>query len=57
MSHSIKSCCIKGCTEKSRKEKGINVVVKFYTFPQKSSVFSWRDAKRMKWINAVKKYV
>ncbi|XP_074095953.1 uncharacterized protein LOC141537957 [Cotesia typhae] len=57
MSSSIKSCCIKGCTEKSRKEQGINLPVKFYTFPQNTSVYPWKESKRLKWINAVKKYV
>ncbi|KAK0077865.1 hypothetical protein PV326_009739 [Microctonus aethiopoides] len=57
MSPSVKSCCIKGCTEKSRHKWQVDLLVKFYCFPWSQFGASWKNDKRIKWINAVENYV
>lgn len=57
MSASRKNCCILGCNNTSRRERGFSAEVKFYKFPESMLGASWKIAKRKQWINAVKNYV
>ncbi|XP_046753051.1 uncharacterized protein LOC124416171 [Diprion similis] len=45
------------CTEKSRHKWKVDLPVKFYCFPSSKCGATWKDDKRIKWINAVKNYV
>lgn len=57
MSLSKKTCCIRGCSNTSRRKLGIGSPVKFYKFPKSTFGASWKVEKATKWINAVKNYV
>lgn len=52
-----RSCYIKGCTEKYRRMRQVDLPVKFYCFPSSKYEMSWKNDKRQKWINTVKNYV
>ncbi|XP_044739995.1 uncharacterized protein LOC123301322 [Chrysoperla carnea] len=57
MPASRKNCCILGCNNTSRQERGFGVGVKFYKFPESVLGASWKIVKRKQWMNAVKNYV
>ncbi|CAG5073569.1 Protein of unknown function [Cotesia congregata] len=57
MPASRRNCCILGCNNTSRQERGFGVEVKFYKFPESMLGASWKILKRKQWMNAVKNYV